>query len=172
MCPLTLLKAGKGQPSPKISVCHSTSSWEITALGARLAGVANPLHQDCPAQPNKAQSPLSCSRELGNDKQFLLRSPWAITFGVNSLTFRNRVGGAKHENAWGKEAHLHHISDHQDMLPGDCLWLLGYRIMICNIPKYSIKKRPQTETMPRSTNSDGRNRFSTPADFTPKPTSV
>lgn len=119
-----------------------------SSIAARLAGVANPLYQGCPAQRDKAEPPLVLQQRAWKWQQFLLRSPWAITFGVNSLTFRSRVGGARHENAWGKEAHLHHISDHQDMLPGDCLWVLGYRVMICNIPKYSIKKDPKLRQCP------------------------
>lgn len=51
---------------------------------------------------------------------------------------------------------------------------MGMQLSHCDLQYSKIRysKGPRTATMPRSTNSGGRNRFSTPADFTPKPTSV
>lgn len=120
------------------------------SAGARLAGAANPLHQEGFAsflRQTKHSHPCPAAESLEMTAGFAQVTTWAIiTFSVSSPL--SGAGWEVHENAWGKEAHLNHISDHQDKLPGGCLWVLGYCIMICNIPKYSIKEDPKLRQCP------------------------
>lgn len=138
------------------------------SMGARLAGVANPLHPDCAPGRNEAQPPCPAAENLEMTAAFAQAITWAIiTFSVNSPTFRSRVGGAwEHLREGGTTSLIIKISCQETVY--------GYSVIALWFAIFQIqnKRKPQTETVPHSTSSDGRNRFSTPADFTPKPTAV
>lgn len=135
---LTLLKEGKAQPSPECCVCHSTSSWEIPALEPGLQGLQIPHPRVSSGRASTASPVL----QPGNDSRFCSGHPeWAITFSVSCPISRNRVGGAWERLGEGGTTFL--IMEIRWLF-----WLLGYRTVICNIPKYSIKKDPKLRQCP------------------------
>lgn len=171
MCLLTLLKEGKGQPSPKCCVWHSTPSWEITALEPGLQGLQIPCTKTVLLRQTNHSHLCPAQRAW----------KWQAVFAQVTLSHSLRCELPHLQEQGGRCTAWERLREGGSFAPH--LWSSRYAarrlFMSTRLSHYDLqyskiryKKRPQTETIPCSTNSDGRNRFSTPADFIPKPTSV